>query len=304
MKTKITSIALLVLAGLFTSTESAKAYINMPDDLTWDASVGIFPVITQPAAAYYSAQRAYESALSAYEAATSANDSATSAYNAATSAYNAATISREAATSAYNAARSANDSAVVDWYYNYNNPDIDIRDASFAALTATTATYNSAQTAYAIFEQYDATQAAYNATQAEYNAAQTAYNQSLANVNAATSADPFSSFHIAVYSSQKIFNLAKSAYDPATSANDSAVVDWYYNYNNPDIDIRDASFAALTATTATYNSVQPAYDQSVTTLRAAVSSANAVPEPSTYGLIGVAALGVAFAARRRKAKVA
>jgi hypothetical protein len=31
---------------------------------------------------------------------------------------------------------------------------------------------------------------------------------------------------------------------------------------------------------------------------------SAVPEPSTYGLIGIGALGVAFAARRRKAKVA
>jgi hypothetical protein len=29
-----------------------------------------------------------------------------------------------------------------------------------------------------------------------------------------------------------------------------------------------------------------------------------IPEPSTYGLIGIGALGVAFAARRRKAKVA
>jgi uncharacterized protein YjbI with pentapeptide repeats len=29
-----------------------------------------------------------------------------------------------------------------------------------------------------------------------------------------------------------------------------------------------------------------------------------VPEPSTFGLIGIGALGVAFAARRRKAKVA
>ena len=32
--------------------------------------------------------------------------------------------------------------------------------------------------------------------------------------------------------------------------------------------------------------------------------APAVPEPSTYGLIGIAALGVAFAARRRKQKIA
>ena len=31
---------------------------------------------------------------------------------------------------------------------------------------------------------------------------------------------------------------------------------------------------------------------------------SAIPEPSTYGLIGIAALGVAFAARRRKIKSA
>lgn len=36
----------------------------------------------------------------------------------------------------------------------------------------------------------------------------------------------------------------------------------------------------------------------------AAPDAPPVPEPSTYGLIGIAALGVAFAARRRKAKVA
>jgi PEP-CTERM motif len=35
---------------------------------------------------------------------------------------------------------------------------------------------------------------------------------------------------------------------------------------------------------------------------AALDSAPTVPEPSTYGLIGIAALGVAFTARRRKVK--
>jgi len=223
MKTKITSIALLVLAGLFTSTESAKAYINMPDDLTWDATLGIFPVITQPAAAYYTAQRAYEAATSANDSATSAYNSATSAYNSAASAYNAVTISREAAASAYNAALSAYQDAEAYYIWSYINDPGSAR-ASYDAYVAAQATYNSAQATYNIlyniFEQYDATQAAYNATQ------------------------------------------------------------------------------------ATKSSIEAAYSGSISTLRAAVSSANAIPEPSTYGLIGIAALGVAFAARRRKIKSA
>jgi hypothetical protein len=236
MKTKITSIALLVLAGLFTSTGSAKAYINMPDDLTWDASVGIFPVITQPAAAYYTAQRAYEAALSAYEA-------ATSAYN----------------------------TAEADYFYGYYN------GGNIGALVA-----------------------AKDAAWATKISAQTAYSQSLDNVNAATSADPLSSFHITVYSSQKIFNLALGANEAALSAYNTAEADYFYGYyNGGNI---GALAAAKDAAWATKISTQAPYDQSVTTLRAAVSSANAVPEPSTYGLIGVAALGVAFAARRRKLK--
>lgn len=271
MKTKITSIALLVLAGLFRSTESAKAYIHMPDDLTWDANVGIFPVITQPAAAYYSAQRASESALSAYEA-------ATSAYNAATSAYNAAL-----------------DNFI---YSSYNDPDSGV--AAFAAFEAATATKIS--------------------TQAALYVAQATYNQSLANVNAATSADPFSSFHIAVYSSQKIFNLALGAnqapliaYYAASAAYYAAEADYLSSFDYNDPSRTEAAFATFQAADAIFQaadatriSTQASYDQSVTTLRAAVSSANAaaVPEPSTYGLIGIGALGVAFAARRRKLKKA
>ena len=239
MKTKITSIALLVLAGLFTSTESVKAYINMPDDLTWDASVGIFPVITQPAAAYYTAQRAYESAKSAYDPAKSAYDSAKSAYDSAKSAYDSAkstydsaNISPEAALSSYQATLSAYQDAEAYYIWSYINDPGSAR-ASYDAYVAAAATRYSAEATYNIFlgnyEAYNTTQAAYNATQTVYNATQAVYNttqpaysQSLANKNAAISADPFSSLHIAVYSSQKIFNLAKSAYDSAKSAYDSA----------------------------------------------------------------------------------
>ena len=51
-----------------------------------------------------------------------------------------------------------------------------------------------------------------------------------------------------------------------------------------------------------FNYNASASDYTVIHKFAFVGSASAIPEPSTYGLIGIAALGVAFAARRRKAK--
>jgi hypothetical protein len=197
MKTKITSIALLVLAGLFTSTESVKAYINMPDDLTWDASVGIFPVITQPAAAYYTAQRAYESAKSAYDPAKSAYDSAKSAYDSAKSAYDSAkstydsaNISPEAALSSYQATLSAYQDAEAYYIWSYINDPGSAR-ASYDAYVAAAATRYSAEATYNIFlgnyEAYNTTQAAYNATQTVYNATQAVYNESISTLRASVS---------------------------------------------------------------------------------------------------------------------
>ena len=62
---------------------------------------------------------------------------------------------------------------------------------------------------------------------------------------------------------------------------------------------------------ATFNASDEALSSKlfVSGLKGTISGANVVntepiPEPSTYGIIGIAALGVAFAARRRKAKVA
>ena len=57
----------------------------------------------------------------------------------------------------------------------------------------------------------------------------------------------------------------------------------------------------LTGIEGGYNGPHVAFKLSSRTVTANLP---AVPEPSTYGLIGIAALGVAFAARRRKVKTA
>jgi hypothetical protein len=68
-------------------------------------------------------------------------------------------------------------------------------------------------------------------------------------------------------------------------------------YNNAEM----TSYLTSIDATGGYSGPHVAFKLSSRTVTADLP---AVPEPSTYGLIGVAALGVAFAARRRKQKTA
>jgi len=68
--------------------------------------------------------------------------------------------------------------------------------------------------------------------------------------------------------------------------------DGYYGYASLSIPNEDGK---MTINKVAFNDV---YGQGI------IAGGGAIPEPSTYGLIGIGALGVAFAARRRKQKTA
>jgi hypothetical protein len=68
--------------------------------------------------------------------------------------------------------------------------------------------------------------------------------------------------------------------------------DGYYGYASLSIPNEDGK---MTINKVAFNDV---YGQGI------IAGGGAIPEPSTYGLIGIGALGVAFAARRRKVKSA
>jgi len=83
------------------------------------------------------------------------------------------------------------------------------------------------------------------------------------------------------------------------------------NLTSADLTYANLSYADLTSATVSYSDWTDfstnsgalglgsySYDTSLINY----ANAPAVPEPSTYGLIGIAALGVAFAARRKKQK--
>ena len=86
---------------------------------------------------------------------------------------------------------------------------------------------------------------------------------------------------------------------------------WSGNINLSSIDGGNAPFSDLISFSQVDNvkALRFYYDASFSDYTvihkfAFIGAVSPVPEPSTYGLIGIAALGVAFAARRRKAKVA
>ena len=101
---------------------------------------------------------------------------------------------------------------------------------------------------------------------------------------------------------------ANLSYATLSDANLSyATLSFAYLYN------ADLSYADLTGATVSYSNwtdfsnnsgAQGLGSYSYDTSLINYAGSTPVPEPSTYGLIGVAALGVAFAARRRKLKTA
>ena len=91
-----------------------------------------------------------------------------------------------------------------------------------------------------------------------------------------------------------------------------ADLSYAYLYN-ADLSYADLSYANLDGATVSYSNWTDFYTNSgalglgsyaYDTSLIRYANAPAVPEPSTYGLIGVVALGLALAARRRKLKTA
>lgn len=104
------------------------------------------------------------------------------------------------------------------------------------------------------------------------------------------------------FNNQKLNNFAWQGTSFASSANElGSMIGFQVLKSTLDAEISDfTTYSESYLSTLTYISSSNYSTQS----DALYSYYQSVPEPSTYGLIGIGALGVAFAARRRKVKAA